>query len=342
MIDTVKFYTMIDYKTYNKVLQKSIIKTSYSKKTGEVFYEIINDKLEGSFSSSLSVRVGSGSLYKFLNNYYIELEGSLHKILKGYNALNGFYNIVDIFNKLLSLVESHYNITLPSIQHWFVGRIDISKCFDLNSNENVKNYINNLSQCNYPRRKIKHYQDESIYMTGSTTTLKIYNKLLEFKKHDYQKLANNGFNVFNFCDLIDGFVRFECEIKKKKLEKLYNKKYIRLRNISYRDLENVWREEFMKLIKMFETDLPKVYKKKEVERRLNTMYGYRMATPLYNFYISICSDGIENVKKRTSKATYYRYIKMLKQANIDISQRFSVDFDDLHIDFDPFTYPEVI
>lgn len=342
MIDTIKIYTMINFDIYNKIFNASIIKTSYKKSTGEIFYEVVNDKLKGSFSSSLSVRVGGGAKYKFINQYYIEIEGSLHKILKGYNALNGFYNVLDVALKLINLVEKYYNIKLPNIKHWFLQRIDISKCFDLEDNDNVKNYINNLSHCSYPRRNIKHYQDESIYMSGTTTTLKIYNKLLEFKKHDFKKLSSTTFHVLKFCNLIKGFVRFECEIKKKKLEDIFNSKYIRVRNINYKELEKIWSDEFMKLIKMFEDDLEKVKDKNKVEKRLQTIYDKGLAFKLYNFYLSLCCDGQERVKQRMSKTTYYRYINCLKRANIDFSQQFDVNFEDKFIDFNPFSYPEVV
>ena len=46
MIDTVKIYTMIDKNTYDKISNNSIIKASYKKSTKELFYEIVNDKLE--------------------------------------------------------------------------------------------------------------------------------------------------------------------------------------------------------------------------------------------------------------------------------------------------------
>lgn len=74
MIDTIKIFTMIDKNIYDKISNNSIINTSYKKSTNEIFYEIINDHLEGSYSSSLSVRVGNGSKYKFINSYYIEIE----------------------------------------------------------------------------------------------------------------------------------------------------------------------------------------------------------------------------------------------------------------------------
>lgn len=57
MIDTVKIYSEIDKDTYLTIYNNSIIKTSYNKFDGEIYYEIINDHLEGSYDSRLSVRV---------------------------------------------------------------------------------------------------------------------------------------------------------------------------------------------------------------------------------------------------------------------------------------------
>lgn len=74
MIDTIKIISMINKSTYDKIANNSIIKTSYKRSTKEIFYEIINDHLEGSYSSSLSVRVGQGAKYKFIGQYYIEIE----------------------------------------------------------------------------------------------------------------------------------------------------------------------------------------------------------------------------------------------------------------------------
>lgn len=196
--------------------------------------------------------------------------------------------------------------------------------------------------CHYPRRNIKTYQDESIYLTGSTTTLKIYNKLLEFKKHDLKKLRNTNFDIFNYVQQINGFVRFECEIKKKKLVNMYDTKFIRVRNINYKDLKKVWCEEFMKLLKLFDTDMNIISDKKQIENRLYTLYKQQKASILYNFYTSIMVDGLREVKKRTKKSTYYRNIKELKQANIDFSQTYKIDLKKDIVEFNPFQYKEVI
>lgn len=126
----------------------------------------------GSYSSSLSVRVGNGEKYKFYNNYYIEIEGSYHKITRGYNSHDGYYNIYCICQNLIEIVNNYYDIELPEMRHWFLQRIDIAICYDLAENENVRKYINNLSMCQYPRRNIKTYQDESIYLTREYNNIK--------------------------------------------------------------------------------------------------------------------------------------------------------------------------
>lgn len=342
MIDTIKIYTMINKNTYDKIYNNSIIKSSYNKKDGEIYYEIVNDKLEGSYSSSLSVRVGYGAKYRFVNMYYLEIEGSYHKIINGYNSHNGYYNLQSIVIWLIGAVENSYNISLPKFNHWFLQRLDVAVCFDLENNDTVRKYINNLALCSYARRNIKHYQDESIYCSGSTTTLKIYNKLLEFKKHDMKKFFNSNFNIDSYINKIKGFIRFECEIKKKKLEDIYNKKYIRIKNVRYEDFYEIWKCEFMKLLNFFESDLTIVRNKEDIKRRLYACYGNRKANILYTFYSSIILDGIAEVKKNVPKVTFYRHIKDLKACNIDLSQKYTLTAVNDTIDFNPFEWKEVI
>ena len=87
MIDTIKIYSEINKKTYDKIKSLSIVKNSIDNSKKQLIYEIVNDHLEGSYGSSLSVRVGSGLKYGFSKlGYYIEIEGSYHKVVKGYNS----------------------------------------------------------------------------------------------------------------------------------------------------------------------------------------------------------------------------------------------------------------
>ena len=345
MIDTVKIYCEIDRASYEKIHNNSIVKTSYDNSTGELFYNITTGFLEGSFDNRLSVRVDSGVKYGFVNKgYCIEIEGSLHKYIKGFNAYDGFYDLLYVCKTMIKITEDTYFIKLPDIENWFLQRCDIAICYDLNNQENVQKYINSLSSCKFPRRNSKFFYNESLYLSGTTTTLKIYNKLLEFRKHDMNKLSKNGFNVFEYIQKIKGFVRFECEIKKKMLSKLYNnEKHIKIINVKYEDLKKVWSDEFMKIIKMVRNDLEIVRSRDKVYDRLMELYKPCKASRLYTFFCSLVMEGEKNVYKKTSQTVYYRNIADLKTARVDFSQniKFKEEEEDMFY-FNPFEYKEVV
>lgn len=343
MIDTIKIYTEIDKETYDKIYSLSIIKTSFDNSTKDIFYEIINDHLQGSYDSRLSVRVGCGSKYHFVDKgYFIEIEGSYHKIVKGYNSHNGYYNLQFIANSLIDMVELTYNVKLPDFENWYLQRCDIAICFDLKNQNNVKSYINSLSRCTYPRRNAKFFYDESIYFSGTTNTLKIYNKLLEFRKHDIKKFSNSKFELDKYLDKIQGFIRFECEIKKKLLSKLYNNyKHIRIIDVKYEDLKDVWSNEFMKILNFIKNDLEIVRGREDVLQRLNDIYKPARANLLYNFYCAIQLSGLLDIKSNMSSTTYYRNIKALKEAKIDFTQSYKVEENRIYY-FNPFEEKEVV
>lgn len=344
MIDTVKIYTNIDKKIYNIIKNKSIVKSALNKETGEELYNIVNGHLEGSYSSSLSVKPCISSKYHLTKtNYVLEIEGSCHKLKLGYNSHNGYYDLEKVCSELIEMVNNKYNVILPNLSEWYLQRCDIAICFDLKSQLYVCNYINNLSCCNYARRKVKFYSNESLYLSGTTTTLKIYNKLLEFKKHDMKKFVDTDFDLLNYINNIKGFIRFECEIKKKILEKVYGVKHIKVINVRYLELKNIWSDEFMKLLKFVKNDLEIIKNRAEVFERLKKYYKNSKAINLYNFYLMCCTDGLDNVKKRVCKSVYYDRLKSLKELNIDLSQKYDlIEYDNNIVDFNPFTYQEVV
>ena len=274
----------------------------------------------------MSVRVGCGSKYSFVNlGYFIEIEGSYHKIIRGYNSHNGFYDLQYICIELIKLVENSYSVNLPNINTWFLQRCDIAISFDLSNQDNVKSYINSLSRCTYPRRNMKFFYDESVYCSGTTSTLKIYNKYLEFRKHDINKFKNTNFDLLRYLNTIQGFLRFEIEIKKKMLLKLYNKKHIKIIEVKYDDLRKVWSDEFMKLLNLIESDLEQVRGMEDVKVRLFQIFKKSQAMRLYNFYCAIQLEGLNDIKKSFSSSTYYRNIDSLKKAGIDFSQIYKIE-----------------
>lgn len=271
------------------------------------------------------------------------MNGSYHKIVKGYNSHNGYYDLQFISQSLINMVELTYGIELPDIEDWYLQRCDIAICYDLQNQNNVKSYINSLSRCNYPRRNAKFFYDESIYLSGTTTTLKIYNKLLEFKKHDLKHFANSNFNTLDYMNKIKGFIRFECEVKKKLLKNIYNnEKNIKLINIKYEDLKKVWCEEFMKVLQFINNDLEIVRGREEVLERLNNLYKPSKANLLYNFYCAIQLNGLKDTKNNMPRRTYYRNVKELKEAKIDFCQSYKVEEIENIFYFNPFEFKEVV
>ncbi len=336
MIDTICIYTNITKEIYDIIYKKSIIKTSYSNYTGEMFYNIINDHLEGSYSSSLSVRIFNK------DNYIIKIEGSLHKLKLGYNSHNGFTDIIYISNFIIGIVEDYYKIELPQIYKWYINRVDIAICYNLHNQDNICTYINNLKKCTFPHRKIHFYKDQSLYSSGSTTTLKIYNKLLEFKKHDLKKFISTDFNIIEYLNTIQGYIRFECEIKKRKLLKFFNKdKDIKIIDLNYLELKKIWSGEFMKLLKCNEKELLMLNEKEKIRLLLEKNYKPVKARNLYNFYLSVLVEGLDFIKNNMSSSSFYRNLAELKKLNIDFSQTYNVEFSNTVINFNPFNYKEV-
>lgn len=344
MIDTVKIYCAISKELYTNIHNKSIVKSSIDLGQGEILYEITTGYLEGSYSSKLSVHTDCCGKYVSLeDNYYIEIEGSYHKITKGYNSHDGIYNLMYIVKGFIQLAENSYNIKLPPAENWYLQRVDIAKCYDIGNQKNVCEYINSLCHCQYARRNLKLYSNDGVYVPGTTTTLKIYNKLSDFKKHDQKKFKGTDFKLINYINHIDGFVRFEVEIKKKSLQKLVGKdiKNISVKSLEYKDLEKFWSDEFMKLLGMFEEDLKIVRGKETVKSRLLYLYGNAKGMRLFNFYCSIQMNGLDFVKKDMSSSVYYRNIKELKEARIDYSQMY--EFKEVSTYwFNPFEFEEVV
>lgn len=344
MIDTVKIFTKISKDIYDIIYNSSVIKSSRDNSTGELIYNIVNSHLEGSYSSSLSVRVQEGYVYGYeYGEYTLTLEGSLHKIKYGYNSHCGFYDLKYLCNYLIGIVEEFYKIELPQIDLWYLLRCDIAKVYDLENQENINNYISNLRKCTFPRRKVNFYKNQSLYCSGTNTTLKIYNKLEEFKKHDISKFRNKDFDLENYINFIQGFIRFEVEIKKKKLLTILEQErgQVKVIDFSYDILLKVWESEFMKLLKICENEVIKLNENDKILYLLKSNYTPVKARNLYNFYLSILVGGIDFVKDNMSSSSYYRNLAELKNLNIDFSQTYNVEITNKYIDFNPFTFKEV-
>ena len=240
---------------------------------------------------------------------------------------------------LIDLFSSGFNVELPSIDCLYIHRIDISYVYDLLNQDNVKNYINNNRYLVYPRRKTQYFLNECVYFAGSRTTLKIYNKLVEFLKHDSKKLFKyDTFDLFSYKEEIKGFIRFECEIRKKKIIELLENN--RVEDIDIKVLDEFVVGEFMKLFKINNNSISLVRNQNDVKNLLYSKFSECKARRLFGFYLTCINDGINNVKEQFSSSSFYRNISELKEAGIDFTQQaFVVEdrkVDQKFIDFVPF------
>ena len=89
-------------------------------------------------------------------------------------------------------------------------------------------------------------------------------------------------------------------------------------------------------------DLKIVRKKEDVRERLNSLYKPVRAKNLFNFYLLILIQGLQNIKKDTNRSMYYKNISDLKKAGVDFSQKFDVDMTDNTINFNPFESKEIL
>lgn len=336
MIDTVKIYTHINEKIKNKIIKTANLKGSYHFDTGEIDYEILLNTIEMSYSNIISVRCNRYDV----DGIILDVECSLHKVLYGQNAYNGFYNLIEITNILIKILENSYDIVLPVVNDWYVQRIDVARVFDLENQKNIKDYLYKLSFLTYPKRKTKYYENESIYVNGSTTTLKIYNKLVEFIKHDKRKLNKTNFNMFYFENKIQGYIRYEVELKKRFLKEFYKKEKIKVIDVKYEDLLKVWEMEFKMLYKFSKDNV--ISDKIKINNRLISMYGCTKGNRLYSFYLQLVCDGERKTKQnfdiKNSIRTFYRNLKDIKDAGIDYSQQYKIQklSENELIDFNPF------
>lgn len=346
MIDTVKLYCYVSDEIKGIIESRGNLRGSYDLEKGQVNYEIVTNSIEKSYSTKLNLRCNTYDIHGNI----LSVEGSLHKIFWGQNAYNGIYDLSFICQCLIDIIENEYNIELPPKENWYVYRVDIARVFDLQEQKNINDYLYRLSFLNYPRRQVQFYENESIYIPGNTTTLKIYNKLAEFKKHDFNKLCKTDFMVENFQEKIKGYIRYEIEIRKRFLIGLLKKKDIKVIELSYEFLENIWKEEFMKVYDYCKENV--ISDKIKIKERLILNYGNTKGNRLYGFYMALVTDGEKQTEKNYTKknklgkkevlSTYYRNKRDLKESGIDFSQRYEIKKIDeqTYIDFNPFILTE--
>lgn len=342
MIDTIGFYAPLDRESYNKLTSQGILTQRVDLSSGCIEFEYINNSLPAP-SHNYSIRVScredmfmyDPALKKTLKERvqpYIKIEYSVPKYLLGHNlssvSWDGVYSSIEMIRKDLKALS----VKLPSKKYIYLYRLDLCANYFLDAFEQCSNYVNYLSKFNYPRRKIRFYENESIYISGKRTTFKIYVKGAEFKKNDRRRIIDSKGEVkaYNLQKTADKILRVESELKTilkefciecqkitahKKVFNTFNG-YMCIDDLM--NFVNV-KTEYNKFVNKFLCGMEtKSMKTKDVYDLLKANFSLRCASNYFGIYMLLVLHGQKAAKRSTSKATYYRVTKIFRELGISI------------------------
>lgn len=328
MIDTIKVESpSISEEIAFIIENSSIIRAGIDVENGELLYKFTTKELKGSYDSSIRISVEREKYVTILDNTdknqitikkpcdpFLIIECSIHKFFLGHNVYGGSDNLEYQFIELKKFIEDTFDIKLPFIYQWKVRRIDYARVYNLG--DDIVRFFEGFSNVYYPRRVSMKYGTTGLYFPGSFTTLKLYDKGVEFKKHDKKKLIHfmNNKDLKKLEDISQGKLRIELEIKARKLKHIYGDlPYIT--EIKMADIKSQFEIELKRIFKVSENNMKLYNNSQDVEKILFNMYGTSGNIYLGTWY-RLSINGYDSVKKSMSESTFYRHITKLKDANI--------------------------
>lgn len=355
MIDTIGLIVPINQKTYEILKNTTILTQRIDQQTGEIEFEYSNCSIHNSWNYRVLFRISDEKhvydkqfkgVYLETGNYHIRFEFSAPKIVFGHNLLS--ISVEDMFDAIFHVknaFETNFGVKLPIVSKWFLNRLDVCANFEMNSESEVKAYIQNLQRQNFPRRIRNNYEDTGIYFASRHNTLKLYAKGEEFKKHDLKRFVNEIEGKYHH-NIAKKILRVEVELKTR-LKYIVNKHITE--NI---DKNEAWKiplwsgymtiydtleiinikSELDRMIKNFlcgtET---KVMKSLDVYKILKQNFSAMQARTFYAVYCMLVVQGIKETRKQFSKNMIYRTLKAFRASGISI---ITTDVKKLDIDTD--------
>ena len=365
-VDTIKLRSPeIDEGTARFLENQCILKQGVELATGEILYEITQGNLEGSWDSRISFKVcredwiasRTGKLEQVACNPFVLVEASVHKFFYGQNIYgnpDNFQELCRIFVNMLGemfagdsyqgdMIGSHGLFTEAA--NWQVRRVDWAEMFRLPQAAQAE-FFRALKNCKFPRRALKEAKyDTAVHFPGKFTTLRIYGKGAEFKKHDFPRIrhsllaysmrevkdfkkvhANSKFDetVYPWIQkkldalqrLANNRLRAEVQINADKLHYDFKGRYPLVSEINDEYLINIFKDQIFKLLKEGKSDMETVRTYDAVQTRLNINHGKRAANNLFSFWMKLAARGEEVVKQDYSKAQFCKSKKKLIDAGI--------------------------
>jgi hypothetical protein len=154
----------------------------------------------------------------------LTLEFSIPKFWYGHNV-HLLYDWVKPLYRLKELIEQQFGMRgrgkLPDPHTWALLRADVCYAWRFPSQQLCHQFLCSLKRLHFPRKKPVIY-DSSIVFAGTSYTVKIYEKLPEFKAHDLKEMVKAGVSLefIEHCELIAcGVLRFEATLRRRYLRK---------------------------------------------------------------------------------------------------------------------------
>ena len=311
--------------------------------TGELLYEITTGSLEGSWDTRVSVKILRSEWVsleqtkehpeprsvKVSCDPYIEVEGSVHKALLGHNVHGGPEDFHAAVSWFLDDLASRIGCDLPPAPAWEPRRIDWAEVYELPWDA-LQLYIRGLKAAEYPwRGQVVGYKG-GIGSYGQRSSVKAYNKGLEFSKHDAKRLKSvwEFDQVEQLQQIANERLRWEVEIKAKTLCKDHEhlRRDPRVEDITLAYLRRVHDREVRRLVREGEAEMKTVRKHNEVLDRLHDVYSQRLAGTLFSTWMQLAALGDDVTAEHMTRRTFYDHRKKLKDAGVSWTAA------DVHID----------
>lgn len=346
MIDTIVLQSdYLQEHIAQRIEKTSIERMGYDFELDQLLYTFTNKELKGSYDSSIRISLLREEWVSILDTNinkkiaikrkckpYIQIECSLHKFFLGHNIYGGSNDIEFQVQKLIMFIEDQFKVELPNYKTFSIMRIDYARVYDIG--EQINLFFEGFSNIYYPRRTVMKYGKDGLYFPGTTTTLKLYNKYNEFKKHDRKRLRKVLYpkELQQLEKIAKGKLRIELEIKGKKLKDMYKNEYPKVDQIKIKDIEEQFNVEILRVFKMGEKTMKIYNKSHEVEKRIYERYGSTGNTFLATWY-KLSLRGYEYVKDSMPKSTFYYHINKLRDIGISWNHTDIVISDTKVIDF---------
>lgn len=307
--------------------------------TGQKTWEFTRTNLRGSFDSRIMVKPMHEDCSKSKRGKpewhpsppYLVIECSIPKAFNGHNIYGVIEDLQEASERLRQLLQALLCVPLPHSENWTVQRVDWAENFQL-PHQAVQEFFEGIYHVAFPRRKMQKYGNESIFTPGTTTTIKLYHKGPEFEKNDRKRLyvvlrglfqknrpkdappewadRQASRKVTALQRLANCRLRAEVEIHAEKLDYNFGHKP-KVREITTAYLQEVFDQEIKRLLREGKGAVQIVRSSLAVRDRLDVRYSPELAGLLHGFWLGLATHGEDDMKKRSTRPTFYRRRKQL-------------------------------